>query len=185
MSTGPGKSGGERAAVQTLREAGGGFGNRVRDRPVERRLVHGRRQIRFEDGDLRRFLVDQIRASAFRELLDRVPALFDRSPENRLGFLARQLSLRGNPLVLEGREQEPQGRDATLVAGFHRALQILLDTRLHRAEGLPIKAIARLLGVSKNTVKAAIASSGPPRYERARRGSIMDEVEPRLHELLA
>jgi hypothetical protein len=30
----------------------------------------------------------------------------------------------------------------------------------------------------------AIASDGPPRYERAPRGSIVDEVEPRLHELL-
>ena len=29
--------------------------------------------------------------------------------------------------------------------------------RLHRAEGLPIKAVARVLGVSKNTVKAALA----------------------------
>lgn len=56
--------------------------------------------------------------------------------------------------------------------------------RLHRAEQMPIKAIARLLGVSKNTVKAAIASDGPPRYERAPRGSIVDPVEPRLHELL-
>jgi len=56
--------------------------------------------------------------------------------------------------------------------------------RLHRAEAMPIKAIARLLGVSKNTVKAAISSSGPPRYQRAVRGSIVDQVEPRLHELL-
>ncbi|HEX6246521.1 MAG TPA: IS21 family transposase [Nocardioidaceae bacterium] len=56
--------------------------------------------------------------------------------------------------------------------------------RLHRAEAMPIKAIARLLGISKNTVKAAIASDGPPRYERVSRGSIVDEVEPRIHELL-
>jgi len=56
--------------------------------------------------------------------------------------------------------------------------------RLHRSEAMPIKAIARLLGVSKNTVKAAISASGPPRYERAPRGSIVDQVEPRLHELL-
>ena len=33
--------------------------------------------------------------------------------------------------------------------------------RLHRAEGLPIKLIARTLGVSRNTVRAAIASEGP------------------------
>ena len=29
--------------------------------------------------------------------------------------------------------------------------------RLHRAEGLPIKTIARTLGVSRNTVRAAFA----------------------------
>lgn len=40
--------------------------------------------------------------------------------------------------------------------------------RLHRAEGLPIKAIARLRGISRNTVRAAVASDGPPKYERKR-----------------
>jgi hypothetical protein len=38
--------------------------------------------------------------------------------------------------------------------------------RLHRAEGLPIKVIARVLGISKNTVKAALASDAPPKYGR-------------------
>jgi transposase len=56
--------------------------------------------------------------------------------------------------------------------------------RLHRAEGLPIKAVARVLGVSKNTVKAALASDEPPKYERRPMGSIVDEVEPRIRELL-
>jgi len=56
--------------------------------------------------------------------------------------------------------------------------------RLHRAEGLAIKAIARLLGISRNTVRAAIASEGPPRYERRAAGSIVDAVEPRIRELL-
>jgi transposase len=56
--------------------------------------------------------------------------------------------------------------------------------RLHRAEGLPIKVIARVLGVSKNTVKAALACDGPPKYERPPKGSIVDEVEPRIRELL-
>lgn len=50
--------------------------------------------------------------------------------------------------------------------------------RLHRAEGLPIKAIVRVMGVSGNTVRAAIASDAPPRYERKPAGSIVDEVEP-------
>lgn len=57
--------------------------------------------------------------------------------------------------------------------------------RLHRAEGLKIRAIARRLGISKNTVKKALASDVPPRYERARKGSIMDAVEPQIRALLA
>jgi len=56
--------------------------------------------------------------------------------------------------------------------------------RLHRAEGLPIKMIARTLGVSRNTVRAAIARDDAPKYERAPVGSIVDEVEPRVRELL-
>src|SRR6516225_3112617 len=38
--------------------------------------------------------------------------------------------------------------------------------------------------VSRNTVRAAIASDKPPRYERPRKGSIVDAVEPRIRELL-
>jgi transposase len=56
--------------------------------------------------------------------------------------------------------------------------------RLHRAEGMPVKAIARVMGVSRNTVRAAIASDRPPKYERAAMGSIVDVVEPRIRELL-
>ena len=56
--------------------------------------------------------------------------------------------------------------------------------RLHRAEQMPIKAIARVMGCSKNTVKAAIRAQGPPSYARAGRGSLVDEVEPRIRELL-
>ena len=56
--------------------------------------------------------------------------------------------------------------------------------RLHRAEGLPIREIARVMGVSRNTVRAAIASDGPPKYERPRAGSVVDAVEPRIRELL-
>ena len=32
--------------------------------------------------------------------------------------------------------------------------------RLHRSEKMPIKVIARVMGCSKNTVKAALASDG-------------------------
>jgi transposase len=57
--------------------------------------------------------------------------------------------------------------------------------RLRRAEGMPIKQIARVMGVSKNTVKRALAADGPPRYQRVARGSVVDPVEPRIRELLA
>jgi transposase len=56
--------------------------------------------------------------------------------------------------------------------------------RLRRAEGMPILAIARVMGISRNTVKRALASEGPPRYQRASGGSIVDAVEPRIRELL-
>src|SRR6476659_2374839 len=56
--------------------------------------------------------------------------------------------------------------------------------RLRRSEGLPIKVIARTLKISKNTVKSALADDEPPKYERPPRGSIVDEVEPRIRELL-
>jgi transposase len=57
--------------------------------------------------------------------------------------------------------------------------------RLRRAEGMPILAIARVVGVSRNTVKRALAADGPPRYQRPPRGSCVDAVEPRIRELLA
>lgn len=56
--------------------------------------------------------------------------------------------------------------------------------RLHRAEGVPIKVIARSMRISKNTVRKALRDEGPPRYERVGRGSLVDEVEPRIRELL-
>ena len=38
--------------------------------------------------------------------------------------------------------------------------------RLHRAEEMPIKVIARRLGVSRNSVRRAQARDDPPRYQR-------------------
>ena len=57
--------------------------------------------------------------------------------------------------------------------------------RLRRAEKLPVAQIARALGISRNTVYAALASDAPLRYERKPAGSIVDAVEPRIRELLA
>ena len=57
--------------------------------------------------------------------------------------------------------------------------------RLHRAEGMAIKAIARRLRISRNTVRSAIGSDEPPRYVRPPAGSAVDVFEPRIRELLA
>jgi transposase len=57
--------------------------------------------------------------------------------------------------------------------------------RLRRAEQMPVEAIARVMGCSKNTVKRALAADGPPQYQRPARGSIVDAAEPRIRELLA
>ncbi len=56
--------------------------------------------------------------------------------------------------------------------------------RLHRAEGLGIKTIARTLGISRNTVRAAIASDAPPRYQRRAAGSAVDGFEDAIREQL-
>jgi len=56
--------------------------------------------------------------------------------------------------------------------------------RLYRAERMPIKGIARVVGCSKNTVRKALAAEQPPAYRRQARGSIVDAVEPRIRELL-
>ncbi|GII96370.1 transposase [Sinosporangium siamense] len=56
--------------------------------------------------------------------------------------------------------------------------------RLHRAEGMPIKAIVRRLGISRNTVRRALASDEPPKYRRAPTGSVVDPFEPQIRALL-
>lgn len=48
--------------------------------------------------------------------------------------------------------------------------------RLHRAEGMSIKGIARHLGIARNTVRRAVAGDDPPKYRRAPKGSIVDAV---------
>ena len=59
-----------------------------------------------------------------------------------------------------------------------------LIRRLAR-EGAPKAAIARKLGISRTTVLKAIASDGPPKYERASGPTSFTPFEPLVRQLLA
>jgi len=62
---------------------------------------------------------------------------------------------------------------------------------LHPAERLPIKVIARLMGISRDLEEHGEGgvgrgrSTGVPAYRRTGMGLIVDGVEPRIRELLA
>ena len=60
-----------------------------------------------------------------------------------------------------------------------------LIRHLHRSEGLSQRAIARQLGIARDTVAGALASDGPPKYERASAPSAINAVEPRVRALLS
>lgn len=48
---------------------------------------------------------------------------------------------------------------------------------------MPIKAIARTLEISRNTVRAALATDAPPRHQRKPAGLAVDAFEPQIQEL--
>lgn len=52
-------------------------------------------------------------------------------------------------------------------------------------EGVPKAAIARRLGIARNTVATAVASDGPPRYERKAGSTSFTPYEARVRQLLA
>lgn len=56
--------------------------------------------------------------------------------------------------------------------------------RLHRVEGMAIKAIVREVGISRNAVRRALARDVAPKYVRVAKGSVVDAVEPAIRELL-
>ncbi len=56
--------------------------------------------------------------------------------------------------------------------------------RLHFAEEIGIKTIAKRLGVARNTVRIAVRSGQPPAYRRPRRPSAVDPFEDQIRALL-
>jgi transposase len=56
--------------------------------------------------------------------------------------------------------------------------------REHFVRGVSIKELARRTGLSRNTIRAALRSSTPPRYRRERSGSKLDPFRDAIHELL-
>lgn len=57
--------------------------------------------------------------------------------------------------------------------------------QLHRGEAVPIKEIARRLGISRNTVRRALRGSEPPSRTRAPRQLLVSSYEPAIRALLA
>lgn len=57
--------------------------------------------------------------------------------------------------------------------------------RLHRAEGVSVSEIARRIGVTRVTVRRALACDAPPKYERAPSGSAADAFEEAIRAVLA
>lgn len=56
--------------------------------------------------------------------------------------------------------------------------------RLHIGEGKSVRAIARELGLARNTVRAALRSEDPPSYGRRSQGSKLDPFKEEIVQLL-
>jgi len=56
--------------------------------------------------------------------------------------------------------------------------------REHFVRGVEIKELVRWTGLSRNTVRAALRSSEPPRYSRSSVGSKLDPFKDEIHRLL-
>ncbi|HLI58327.1 MAG TPA: IS21 family transposase [Solirubrobacteraceae bacterium] len=56
--------------------------------------------------------------------------------------------------------------------------------REHFVAGKSIKRLVGETGLSKNTIRRALRSETPPTYQRAGRGSVLEEFKPEIHRLL-
>jgi transposase len=57
--------------------------------------------------------------------------------------------------------------------------------RLHKVEEMSKRAIARRLGIHRDTVTRALTCEEPSRYQRSPSGSMLDPYKPKIHALLA
>jgi transposase len=57
--------------------------------------------------------------------------------------------------------------------------------REHFVAGKSIKRLVRETGLSKNTIRRALRSETPPRYERGPRAGVLEAFKPEIHRLLA
>jgi transposase len=86
---------------------------------------------------------------------------------------ARWHPVRHGQLVLAGRPRS--------VVGVEQWAEI---RRMHFVAGVSIKEIARRTGRDRNTVRAALRSDTPPRYERRPVPSKLDPFKAEIHRLL-
>ncbi len=56
--------------------------------------------------------------------------------------------------------------------------------RMKLVQGLSIREIARRSGRHRDTIRAALSASAPPRYSRPARGSVLDPFKDEVHRLL-
>ena len=56
--------------------------------------------------------------------------------------------------------------------------------REHFVRGVGIKELARRYGIDRNTVRRAVRSDAPPRYQRPAAASKLDLFKEEIHELL-
>jgi transposase len=78
-----------------------------------------------------------------------------------------------------------------LIVGIERGRRGVLDVeqwaelrREYFVRGVPIKELTRRTGLSRNTVRAALRSPTPPKYERSPAGSKLDPFKEEIHRLL-
>lgn len=110
-----------------LHGVGAGFGDGFGNGGVHFSVAGAGGEIGFEDGELLGFLVDQILAATFAELVDGFLALLDESLQDLDGFGFVERADFFGFLVLNGGFDAAEDAEAKLVLGAHGVDQVFLD----------------------------------------------------------